>query len=307
MNTLRGIFVSTRPSQWVKNLAVFGAIFFGGRIFSIPHLQVTILTFLAFCFAASSTYLFNDLIDSRADLIHKAKRNRPVASGKVSREVAIVFSIFFALTGLILALYVSNLVFLTILLYLIVQISYNLYLKKVILLELLVIAFGFMIRIFAGSFASEVALSSWLILTVMMTSLFLAVGKRRSEITLLGNLAGTHRSTLASYPMNLLDGLVYMSATSSLITYSLFTFNQASISSGKFLLSFLPPTLPSPKWLMVTIPIVVYSFFRYLYIIFEKKEGESPEKILLNDRPLLTSVLLWLLVASFIIYFLPST
>jgi 4-hydroxybenzoate polyprenyltransferase len=307
VKTLKGLFASTRPSQWVKNLAVFAAIFFGGELESQTLLWRTIITFVSFCFAAASTYLFNDVVDSQADLLHQMKRNRPVAAGKISRELASLIAGVFAIVSLSLALLVSQGVFFMLLLYLLVQIAYNLALKKVVLLELLIIAFGFMIRVFAGSFAAGVALSSWLILTVMMVSLFLAVGKRRSEVTLLGPLASSHRSSLSEYPLNLLDGLVYMSATASLITYSLFTFNQPLETNSRLFVTFLPATLASPKWLMVTIPIVVYGFFRYLYLIFEKKEGDSPEKVLLTDRPLLLTVLLWLVVASFIIYLLPST
>lgn len=296
---------AARPTQWVKNLATFAAIFFTGNLTDESKLVAVSLTFLSFCLAASSTYLFNDLVDISSDILHSSKRSRPLAAKKISANLALAVCAVLALFALLVSFLVAYEVFLVVLLYLSLQIAYSLYLKKVILLELLVIAFGFMLRVFAGSFAAQVALSSWLILSVMMLSLFLAVGKRRSETTLLGNLAASHRSTLASYPINLLDGLVFLSATSSLITYSLFTFNEPR-SSSSLLIDILPSTISSSKWLMVTIPAVVYGIFRYLYLIFEKREGESPEKILLQDKPLLATIIVWLILCTSIIYLLPT-
>lgn len=304
---LRILLVASRPLQWVKNLAVFAAIFFGGKFFYRASFDATVFTFAAFCFAASSSYLLNDLVDRKADRLHSLKRVRPLASGQLGFSLAIGAYFLFSFVSLFLSWLVSLSVLALVLLYLIVQISYNFYFKKVILLELLVIAFGFVLRVFAGSFASGVALSSWLILTVLMLSLFLAIGKRRSETTLLEHSqAVAHRSTLASYPINLLDGLVFLSATSALTTYSLFTFNEP-LRGSKLLSGFLPPTLATPKLLMLTIPVVVYGIFRYLYLVFEKKQGESPEKILLTDKPILASVLLWLGIVAVIVYLLPTT
>ena len=136
-----------------------------------------------------------------------------------------------------------------------------------------------------------------------MLSLFLAIGKRRSEVTLLSfQQAVEHRKILSHYPLNLLDGLVFMMATSSLLTYSLFTFNTGKTANTNFLGDYLPTTLSNPRWLMLTIPLVTYGIFRYLYLIFEKKEGESPEKVLLTDTPLFTTVLVWLLLTFVTIY-----
>ncbi|OGY29349.1 MAG: hypothetical protein A3F35_00240 [Candidatus Woykebacteria bacterium RIFCSPHIGHO2_12_FULL_45_10] len=304
---VKQLFISTRPAQWVKNLAVFAAIFFGGKLFSLPELRASSIAFLIFCLAASSTYLFNDLLDAQVDLLHSGKKHRPVAAGLVPKKNAIGTIIILAFLALLVSFYLSITVFFLVGIYLATQVAYNLYLKKVILLELLIIAFGFIIRVFAGSFASGISLSSWLILAVMMLSLFLAIGKRRSEITLLGASASKHRLALSAYPISLLDGLVFLSATSTLVTYSLFTFNQSQFGASRFLTEFLPATLTSPKWLMITIPVVVYGIFRYLYLIFEKKVGDSPEKVLLTDRPLLAAIIVWLLTSGLIIYFLPTT
>ena len=271
MKLVKDLFISARPTQWTKNLAVFAAIFLGGNLLDETKLTRTAITFVAFCLIASCSYFINDLFDKSSDRLHYRKKNRPVATGEISPLVAFLSATILAVFSLTIALFVSKGVFLLICLYLAVQLGYNLFLKQIILLELLVIAFGFMIRVFAGSFASHTALSSWLILTVMMLSLFLAIGKRRSEATLLGKLATKHRPTLSEYPLNLLDGLVFLSATSSLLTYSLYTFNQPARSPGVDLLKFLPTTLASPKWLMITIHIVVYGIFRYLYLIFDKK------------------------------------
>ncbi|MDP2670898.1 MAG: decaprenyl-phosphate phosphoribosyltransferase [bacterium] len=306
MKQLSSLLISLRPAQWVKNLAVFVAIFFGGNLFNESKLIAALFSFVAFCLIASSTYLINDLVDAKVDKIHYAKKNRPIAAGKLSIQTAFTAAATLALLALFLGSFVSKGVLVAIGLYLLTQIAYNFYLKRVLLLELLVIAFGFMLRVFAGSFATQTSLSSWLILTVMMISLFLAIGKRRSEVTLLGETAAQHRPTLSGYPLTLLDGLVFLSATASLLTYSLFTFNTSRPTVTNFLAQYLPQTLVNAKWLMVTIPIVVYGIFRYLYLIFEKKEGDSPEKILLNDKAILFTLLLWLAISGLVIYLLPA-
>lgn len=297
------LLVSLRPRQWLKNLSVFAAIFFGGRLLNWEDLQIIFLVFLIFCLQSSAGYLFNDVIDSKADRSHFSKKDRPIAKGLISPTFAITVSIIFSVLALLLSYRISDLVFLGTLVFLIIQIVYSVYLKQVILFDILAISLTFMLRVFGGSFAINEPLSSWLILTVMMLSLFLAIGKRRSEVTLLSSQqALEHRKILSHYPLTLLDGLVFMMATASLLTYSLFTFNTGKASVTNFLGSYLPTTLANPRWLMITIPIVVYGIFRYLYLIFEKKEGESPEKVLLEDTPLFLAVLLWMLITFVLIY-----
>ncbi len=292
-----------RPRQWLKNLAVFAALFFSGKLLSVSEFQTTTLVFIAFCSLSSGIYLINDLLDIEADRAHFSKKDRPIAKGLLSKGVALLASVLLICGGLLLALRVSDLVFITGLVFVTIQLLYSFSLKQLIVFDVLAIALTFMLRVFAGSFAIGEPLSSWLILTVMMLSLFLALGKRRSEVTLLTHQqAVKHRKILSHYPIDLLNGLVFMMATATLLTYSLFSFNTGKAETTSLVGNYLPLTLTNPRWLMLTIPIVVYGIFRYLYLIFDQKEGESPEKVLLSDLPLFSSVLIFTLVAFVVIY-----
>lgn len=304
MTTLVLLTRSIRPRQWLKNFAVFAAITFSGELFNADKLFLVVATFFVFSLIVSGLYLVNDLVDAQKDRLHHSKKYRPIAAGLLSPKTTIIAAVVLNLTGLSLA-YSLSLTLLTMsLLFVAVQLLYSFYLKQVILLDVITIATTFMIRVFAGSIVVATSLSSWLILTTMMLALFLAIGKRRLELTLMGPQAPSHRGILSHYPTVLLDGYTFMMATATLLTYSLFTFNETRVSSSKRLvLEFLPPTIASPKWLMATIPLVVYGIFRYLYILYEKKEGEAPERVLLSDVPLLVTVFLWVLTVLAVIYY----
>lgn len=297
------IIVSVRPRQWLKNLSVFAAIFFAGRLLEPRSFLLILAVFFIFCFLSGSVYLINDIVDTQADKIHFSKRNRPIASGRLSKKTAFLFAVVLSIGAVILSFFISKIVFFSAILFLLIQILYSFRLKKIIILDVMAIAFLFMLRVFAGSFVISAPLSSWLILTVLMLALFLAIGKRRSEVTLLSKqAAASHRLILSHYPIALLDGLTFMMAASTFLTYSLFTFNTDRAPVDQTLANFLPQTLSSSRWLMVTIPLVIYGIFRYLYLIFDKKEGESPEKVLLSDLPLFTTVATWVLVIFIFIY-----
>ncbi|OGY27984.1 MAG: hypothetical protein A2864_00665 [Candidatus Woykebacteria bacterium RIFCSPHIGHO2_01_FULL_39_12] len=301
------LIISIRPIQWLKNLAVFAAIAFSGELFLTDKFISVLYTFLIFTLISSGVYLINDLLDIKGDRLHYSKKNRPLAAGKLDRSIATVTSLLLIGTGVFWSFTLSMNLFLLLVLFITVEISYTLFLKQVILIDVIAIAFAFMIRVFAGSIVVLTPLSSWLILTVMMGSLFFAIGKRRSELTLLSNVAPKHRATLSHYPPQLLDGITFMMATAALITYSLFTFNQPELSvNRKLIIEALPITLSSPKWLMITIPIVVYALFRYLYIIYEKKKGDAPAEVLISDKPLLTTTIIWLLAVISLVYILPG-
>ncbi len=297
------ILISLRPRQWLKNFSVFAAIFFGGRLLNSEDVSSVAFLFFIFCLLSSAMYLINDLVDQEADKVHFSKKNRPLASGLLSQKIIVSTAFFLLLLALSLAFLISDLIFATSILFVTVQILYSFFLKRLIILDIMAISFSFMLRVFAGSFIISEPLSSWLILTVMMVSLFLAVGKRRSEVTLLTHQqAVKHREILSHYPINFLDGLTFMMAVASLLTYSLFTFNSGRADNLSPIINYLPTTLTNPRWLMFTIPIVVYGIFRYLYLIFEKKEGESPEKILLKDLPLFVATSIWVLTSFILLY-----
>lgn len=306
---LAAILISLRPIQWLKNLVVFGPIAFSQEFFIQSKLIPVFYTFLVFCAASSSMYLVNDLVDKDVDKSHREKRNRPIASDKVCFEAALFIAFVLAVTALVSSFYLSNYLFLVLIIYLVIHLAYSFWFKNVIILDIIIIAFSFMLRLFAGSFVVSTPLSSWLILTTMMLALLLAIGKRKSELTVLegsGTAARIIRKTLLFYPKPFLDGLVFMMATATLITYSLFTFNSPEFIQKEFFANLLPRTLASPKLLMITIPIVAYGIFRYLYLIFEKSEGEYPEKVLLSDPPLFTSVAVWVFSIFTLLYLLGS-
>ena len=303
-NLVADVFLSLRPFQWLKNLVVFAAIVFSQELFISSKFTPVFYTFVIFSAASSAMYLINDLVDRPRDRIHFLKKLRPISSGKISPRLVLLLAAALIVLSLVGSRFLSGYLFFIILTYLFVQLLYNFWLKNIIILDVLTIATAFMLRIFAGSVVVVTPLSAWLILTTMMLALFLGIGKRRSELTLMGGEeAIKHRTTLLSYPPQLLDGVSFMMATATLITYSLFTFNSPEFAQKELFAAYLPRTLSSPKLLMVTIPIVAYGVFRYLYLIFEKSEGGTPERVLVGDKPLLICVTLWMGVVIFLLYF----
>jgi len=303
-NIVVNIIKSLRPIQWVKNLVVFAAILFSRELFIPDKFTPVFLTFIIFSLVSSAMYLLNDMVDKPLDQLHFSKKYRPIASGELPNGVVLICIFFLASASLIGAALLSSYLLYIIIGYILIQVLYTFVLKNIVVLDVLAIAFAFMLRVFAGSFVVLTPLSAWLIITTMMLALFLATGKRRCELTLLSGAAPTsHRKALLSYTTPLLDGLVFMMATATLITYSLFTFNSPELLQREFFAALLPQTLSSPKLLMATIPLVAYGIFRYLYLVFEKSEGESPEMVLIKDKPLLTAVVLWLISVIMLLFF----
>ncbi|MFC1624823.1 UbiA prenyltransferase family protein [Patescibacteria group bacterium] len=265
--------------------------------------------FFVFCILSSGVYFFNDVVDADKDKLHPVKKNRAIASGKISKKAGLIISFLLVAASLVYSFnnvgsYFSYLL----IFYVILQLFYSLWLRNVIILDSIVVATGFVIRVFAGGFASHTSVSSWLALTTIGVSLLMAFGKRRSEKTILERYQKKNaetRKTLKHYPDNLLDSMISMSAAYSIISYSFFTFMTSSEIVGKRISSVLPSVLKSPKLMMLTIPIVIYGVARYLYIIYEKGEGESPARVLLSDLPILFSVLIWVAVTMGIIYLIP--
>ena len=304
---LWGLFKAARPRQWIKNFALFAALIFSGSLLD-PNAQIKAsAAFLLFCLFSSATYLLNDVFDKDRDNLHPFKRKRPIASGLIPIPLAITLSTLAIVVGLPLSFKLSPAFFFAALTYLILQLFYSSYLKQIILIDVLVIAAGFVLRVYAGVWAIDAHLNVWFLLSVSSFALFLAIGKRRSERTLMEGQASLHRETLLHYPENLLDILTAMFATGAWLTYAFFTFLQPPIQATLLVSNFLGGfELPftQAKYLMATIPVVVYAVMRYLYIIYEKKEGESPERVILTDTPLLCAVVLWLVMVIGIIYYL---
>ncbi len=302
MRHLWYILVSLRPKQWIKNISVFIAIFIGGRLFQIEDLEKVSLTFIVFCAASSAMYLLNDVVDRNKDRYHPVKKNRPISSGKLSPLAAILAALLLVIVAVWLSVQVHPALIAMVTGYIILQLAYSLIFKRTIIIDAMLIAVGFVIRVYAGAFVISEPLSAWLLLAVAAAAWFLALGKRRSELTLMGHrVASEHRQTLLHYPAVLLDSLTTMSATATVVFYAMFTF--LSQKQGlEFLSPFLPLTLEAPKLMMITIPLVIYGVARYLYIIYEKKEASSPETALLRDIPLLSTLAVLILVMFIVIY-----
>jgi 4-hydroxybenzoate polyprenyltransferase len=303
-----GLIKAARPRQWIKNFALFAGLIFSGQ-FDNPHsLAIIIKAFIIFAGLSSATYYLNDLFDIERDKQHPFKSLRPIASGLIPPQLALTIALGLIIVLLPISYRVNPALFYTAFTYLVLQLFYSAYLKSVILLDVLVIATGFVLRVYAGIWAIDAHLNVWFLLSIISFSLFLAIGKRRSELTLLTHqAAGRHRETLLHYPENLLDILTSMFANSTWLTYALFAFQQPPISLRPIFLRLsdeiiLP--LNEAKYLMITVPLVIYGVMRYLYIIYEKREGESPEKVLLTDTPLLVTVLMWLVMVIIIVYYL---
>ncbi len=310
------LLVSARPRQWLKNLALFGPIVFEGVFFEPDKFLITFFGFIIFSMIASGIYILNDVIDRDKDRSHPFKSYRPIAAGKINPLFATVFAALLLIVALSLAKSLSPFFMFAAVAYVILQVVYSMFLRSLILVDVMAIAAGFLLRVYAGAVLIDAHITVWFILTVTSLALFLAIGKRRSERTLL--LASKEknlqtREILHHYPENLLDSLTVMFATACWLSYTMFTFLQPPPYAGPQVLilfgDYLPRTFLASKWLVASVPFVIFGVMRYLYVIYEKKEGESPERVLLSDIPLLSSVLLWIILVFFIIYgasFLPD-
>ncbi len=304
INTLRLILISARPSQWLKNVILFGAAFLVGNLFEPLVLLRVTAGFVVFCITSSVMYIFNDIMDREKDRQHPVKKNRPIASGALSPIKALLSCISFLIPALYFSFRLSPYFFIIVLAYVGLQLAYSVVLRDIIIVDALTIALGFIFRVFAGALVVPVSISSWLVLTTIGLSLLMAFGKRRSERTLLESHGQTFdtRAALRDYPDTLLDSAISTFSAFTIISYSFFAF-QTSPTVSAFQ-ELLPSILASPKWMLLTVPVVIYGVTRYLYVIYEKREGESPARVLLLDLPLLLSVLFWGLLVWVIVYVL---
>lgn len=278
-----------RPRQWTKNGFVFVALLFDGKLLDIGSLLPTVGAFILLCFMSSAVYIMNDLADIETDRQHPVKQKRPLPAGQLKPQIAQIAAVLFALgsltAGLLLNLYFG----LVLLAYLTSQIAYSFWLKHVVLLDITIVAAGFVLRIAAGVTVIDVQrFSPWLYLFGGFLALFMVLGKRRHELVLLGAEAGSHRAILEEYNLDLIDRLLGIVTTSTIVSYSLYTF--------------LAEGLPENHLMMLTIPFLLYAVFRYLYLIHVKHMGGAPEEILLRDRSLQVTLLSFALVVFFTLY-----
>jgi 4-hydroxybenzoate polyprenyltransferase len=292
MAQLKPLIKLMRPVQWIKNGFVFMPLVFSARLLVTEDVLRVAAVFAAFCLASSATYILNDYKDMEQDKAHPLKKRRPLASGDATPGSAL--GLMFVLAGLSLVIIVASgahfLCLLTVAGYLLLQVLYCFKLKNVVILDVLVLSSGFLLRVLAGAAAIGVAVSSWLILCTFSVAILLALGKRRNEVLILGDRASLHRPVLEHYSVSLLDQLLQMVTTSTFIFYCLY-----SVKGN--------PTLGlASEKLMFTIPLVTYGIFRYVWLIYHRRDGGSPTALLLTDLPLLTCTIIWLLACIVIIY-----
>jgi hypothetical protein len=318
-NTFYLIIKSARPRQWIKNIALYAALIFSGFFFynpsdSLPYFATVTLAAIVFSVLTSSIYIINDIIDYEADRKHPFKKKRPIASDKLQIPIALFAAILGLAIVFLASFWFTSFFRLMIMAYFLLQITYATKLKHIPILDVVSIATGFLIRIYVGAVVVNLHMSVWFLLTVISASLFLAVGKRQSERTLLTGSGsknnkglGETRPTLKKYSQRLLDQYTSMFANATWLTYALFAFQDEGIKPEGRLATFygiLPKTLQSEKLLMITVPFAIYGVMRYLHLVYENNQGESPEKVLLGDKPLLTTVFLFGISVMVIIYVL---
>jgi len=307
MDTLQkgfSLFEAFRPTQWIKNLSIFAAIILNGRLFEPTSLIPSILGFTAFCLLSSSSYLVNDILDVSKDRLHPFKKNRPIARGDVSISLASFSVLALLFVGLSISLMVSLSFSLVSLIFIILQYSYSFVFKKKAVLDIIGISLLFILRAYAGEIASGYHLPIWIMLTVIFLALFIASGKRRSELV---NSGVKTRAALQGYRRSLLNFYTTMFAVCTLVTYSMFTFFEEKVKFQGIIHHFLLDNFPEAidrKWYMITIGPVIYGIMRYGQIIFEMQEGERPERTVATDIPLIFAVLSWGLTIITIIYVL---
>lgn len=288
----KDILVALRSTQWLKNIVIFAGLIFSQNFFDPVKDLIVFAAALIFCLASSSIYLINDALDIEVDRNHPHKRHRPIASGRLSLKIALPFASILML-GSVAAAYLLNRSFaFVVMCYLTIEMLYSLYFKNIVILDIFCIAAGFLLRVICGAVVIDVPISNWLLICTIFLSLFLALGKRRSEMVFLEEEARKHRRVLSEYSLSFIDQMITIVTASTILSYVLYTLSGETIS--KF----------HTKNLQYTIVFVVYGIFRYLYLIYQKKEGGSPEKLLFSDKPLLVNLILYAMVVIFVIYYI---
>lgn len=295
-------FNAARPVHWVKNLSLFAAIFLTGMLGDKAQLTKVFWGFIAFNFAASATYIINDMLDVKNDRLHPIKSTRPIASGSLPIVLAFLEAVVLAGLALFISAPLNPLFFLVVISYLVIQLFYSLGLKNIAVLDIIIIASGFVMRVYAGAFVINAHLSVWFLLCVISVALFLASGKRRAELNLAGEGSVTRKS-LGNYKRELLNSFVTMFGNASWMSWALFTFFESPKATLPFwlVLAELSKTTTVDKLLMLTIPVTIFGIMRYESLIFEEK-SESPEKLLLTDPALIITVGLWIALVYWVLY-----
>ena len=289
MRLTLALLASLRPRQWVKNLFVFAGVIFSQQLLT-PRIWPALAAFAIFCGLSGAIYLLNDVADVDMDRLHPSKRRRPVASGALSIGAAIAFGVLLLAGCLAAAFRLSPAFGLVALFYGVLLTAYSLWLKHLVILDVLTVAAGFVLRAVAGAVAVDVEISGWLLICTILIALFLALGKRRHEYRSLTGDAAAHRPILAEYSEGFLDQMISVVTASTVTTYALYTMSPETVA--KFHTRLLP----------LTLPFVLYGIFRYLYLLYRRDLGGNPSDLLVTDRGLLLDALLWMVTTLVIIY-----
>jgi 4-hydroxybenzoate polyprenyltransferase len=277
-----------RPLQWTKNGLVFAALIFADRALDVESILRALGAALVFCAVSSAIYLINDVRDVEQDRLHPTKRFRPIASGEVAPRSAIMISVALLVCGFVCAAAVRPAFVGIVALYVALMIAYSFGLKRIVILDVFAISAGFVLRAVGGAVAISVPISPWLYVCTMLGALFLGFAKRRNEIATLEGMAGQHRANLEEYTVPMLDQIIAIVSSATLMAYSLYTFDAQNV--------------PSNHSMMMTIPFVLYALFRYLFLVYKRELGGSPEVLLVTDKPLLVCVLGWVATSVAILY-----
>lgn len=286
----RALVEALRPYQWTKNLLVFAGLLFGGQLLDGGQVLRASAAFAAMCLAASATYLFNDLRDRAADREHPLKRNRPIASGRLSEGPAITAALAFTVIALGIGFLLGPTVGLCIAAYLALTAIYSISAKHMVILDVMTLAAGFVLRVLAGAFAVDVAASYWLLLCTFTVALFLGFGKRRAELIMLESSASNHRPVLDHYSTVFLDQMIAIVTSATLVCYILYTVDRRTVE------------VYETRLLVLTVPFVLYGLFRYLYLLYHRRRGDSPTSTILLDPAFLINGALWVAACAAIIY-----
>jgi 4-hydroxybenzoate polyprenyltransferase len=290
-SVLTALIRTMRPKQWAKNVFVFAPLIFDEKLFNPRYLTRSIAGFLLLCLTSGTVYIINDLADIEKDRNHPQKRHRPLASGQLGTQTATVAAAAIPLVALPIGFLVDHVLGWILVGYLLVQIGYSLWLQDVVIVDVMIVASGFLLRVAAGVPLVEAErFSPWLYVCMTLLALLIGFGKRRHELVLLEENAGEHRHSLQDYNLPLLDHVISIVTASTLLTYALYTFSA--------------PNLPRNQTMMLTIPFVLYGIFRYLYLIHVMEMGGAPEEIVLSDRPLQAAIVLWGLSVVVVLYIL---
>jgi 4-hydroxybenzoate polyprenyltransferase len=285
----RLLLESMRPRQWTKNAVVLAALVFDQKLFVPQYIAASLAAFAIFCLLSSAVYLMNDLVDAPRDRAHPTKRNRPIASGRLPRGTALAAAVALPLLAVPLGFALDWRFGLMALAYFAVNVLYSFKLKRIVIVDVLVIALGFVLRVLGGALVVDVLrFSPWLYLCVTLLALFLGFGKRRQELVLTAGKGSATRQGLSEYNLPLLDHMIANVTAMTVMAYALYTFS----ASG----------LPANHTMMLTIPFVLYGTFRYLYLIHVRGEGGAPDELVLHDRPLQVALGLWGLAIVAILY-----